>query len=52
MVFNNLEVWAYSNATCNNCCHRWVAVWPLGTEDLECPRCGSTDTEREDANEP
>lgn len=33
-------------AVCLDCDRRWYAVWPLGAEALECPRCGGVDTER------
>lgn len=34
-------------AICLECDKRWYAIWPLGADALECPRCGSVDTERE-----
>lgn len=24
---------------CAICTHKWAAVWPVGTEELECPHC-------------
>lgn len=45
---NEVEVYTHGTASCNQCEHQWVAVWPLGADDLECPRCESTDTEREE----
>jgi len=41
--------WCKGAAWCLDCHHEWVAVWPLGAESLECPACGSTDTDREQA---
>jgi hypothetical protein len=38
---------AHGPAACDDCGHRWVAVWPLGAEALECPKCHSTNTDRE-----
>lgn len=37
----------YGPAICEDCGHRWMAVWPLGAEALECPKCHSTNTDRE-----
>ena len=28
-------------AVCMNCRHTWAAVAPIGTEQLECPNCGT-----------
>ena len=28
------------NAQCIGCKHRWVAVAPVGTMELDCPECG------------
>ena len=28
-------------ASCLRCKHEWVAVAPVGTDDLQCPSCGS-----------
>ena len=39
--------WCDGTSWCLNCHHEWVAVWPLGAESLECPACGSTDTDRD-----
>jgi Zn finger protein HypA/HybF involved in hydrogenase expression len=41
--------WCDGTSWCLNCHHEWVAVWPLGAESLECPACGSTDTDRDQA---
>lgn len=41
--------WCDGTSWCLNCGHEWVAVWPLGAESLECPACGSTDTDRDQA---
>lgn len=34
-------------AQCNQCRNVWVAVWPLAADNLECPDCHSTDTDRD-----
>lgn len=34
-------------AECLTCEKQWYAVWPLGADALECPRCGGVDTVRE-----
>lgn len=39
--------WCTGNAECLTCGHEWLAVWPLGANDLECPNCGESDTVRE-----
>lgn len=44
------DLWCGGAAWCLDCHHEWVAVWPLGAESLECPACGSTDTDREQAD--
>lgn len=41
--------WCDGESWCLNCHHEWVAVWPLGAESLECPACGSMDTDRNQA---
>lgn len=33
-------------AECLDCKRAWVAVWPLGADNLECPNCHSTNTGR------
>ena len=38
--------WMAGLAECNECDNQWAAVWPLGAEGLECPRCGSANTDR------
>ncbi len=43
------DLWCNGAAWCLECRHEWVAGWPLGAESLECPACGSTDTDREQA---
>jgi hypothetical protein len=43
------DIWCHGKAECLNCGHEWTAVWPLAAESLECPRCGSTDTDRDQA---
>ena len=47
-----LGPWCNGAAWCLECRHEWVAVRPLGAESLECPACGSTDTDREQADPP
>jgi Zn finger protein HypA/HybF involved in hydrogenase expression len=39
--------WCHGMAECFDCDHAWTAVWPLGANALECPRCGSTNTDRD-----
>lgn len=34
------------HASCDECAHEWVAVWPMGADALECPNCGSHETDR------
>ena len=40
------EQWCCGRAECIDCFHEWVAVWPLGGKALECPECGSINTDR------
>lgn len=40
------EQYCAGPAECLACGREWVAVWPLGADALECPTCGSTDTDR------
>ena len=42
-----LGPWCNGAAWCLDCHREWIAVWPLGADSLECPSCGSTDTDRE-----
>jgi len=44
---DDIGPWCDGSSWCLNCHHEWVAVWPLGAESLECPACGSTDTDRD-----
>jgi rRNA maturation endonuclease Nob1 len=46
-VTDTFETFAAGPAECHACGWKWHAVWPLGAADLECKRCGSKDTERE-----
>lgn len=32
--------WDHGHARCPACGHHWIAVYPSGTDPLECPRCG------------
>lgn len=41
------DLWANGMAQCLTCGWQWAAAWPLDAGDLECMRCGSTDTVRE-----
>lgn len=41
-----IEQFCAGQAECLACGREWVAVWPLGADALECPSCGSTDTDR------
>jgi len=43
--------WTTAPAQCLSCGHKWVAVYPLGADDLECPKCNSTDTVRGEDDE-
>jgi len=38
------ELWTTDHAQCLQCHHEWQAVYALGTDALECPKCGSADT--------
>lgn len=38
--------WCAGIAECFDCQREWVAVWPLGADDLKCPSCHSTNTDR------
>lgn len=31
--------WLTAAVECPLCTHRWVAVWPVITTELECPNC-------------
>lgn len=42
------EQWCNGIAECLSCGHRWAAVWLLAAPALECKRCGSVDTIREE----
>lgn len=33
--------WGTAPMDCDHCGHAWVSVYPLGTRELECPRCGN-----------
>lgn len=33
--------WLSGNVQCAVCTHTWVAVRPVGTNNLECPHCGN-----------
>jgi hypothetical protein len=43
---NVLHTYTHGTAVCDDCGHTWVAVWPLGADELECPKCHSTNTDR------
>lgn len=43
----DIQQWAHGAVSCNDCGHRWIGVWKLGADALECPNCHSTDTERD-----
>ena len=32
--------WAVGNVTCEKCGYGWVAVRPVKTKRLKCPKCG------------
>lgn len=42
------EAWCHGPCECLDCGNKWVGVWPLGADDLECPNCFSNDTVREE----
>lgn len=44
--------WCAGKAECFDCGHEWTALWPLGSEALECPSCGSINTDRTEVKEP
>jgi hypothetical protein len=31
--------WNAASVECPICTHKWVAIWPVGTERIECPNC-------------
>lgn len=33
--------WQAAPVECPICTHQWVAVWPVITDELECPHCGN-----------
>lgn len=39
--------WVNGSARCLDCGKNWVAVYTLGSEFLECPNCGSRNTDRD-----
>lgn len=45
------DPWSHGLAHCDDCGHEWVAVWPLSADTLECPACGSTNTDRTQARD-
>lgn len=40
------EQWCHGGVDCIRCDRHWISVWPLGAAALECPYCGSFDTDR------
>lgn len=41
--------WVSGPVECSICTHEWIAVRPLGTDEVECPNCGNmTDSTIED----
>ncbi|MDD4225967.1 MAG: hypothetical protein PHU98_06225 [Mariniphaga sp.] len=38
-VGNSAEQYEASRVMCDICMHKWVAVRPVGTSNLECPNC-------------
>lgn len=40
-VANSLDPWCAGTRECPACGTTWVAVWPLGADNLECPACGA-----------
>ena len=43
---DGVEGWCHGRADCEQCGHEWVGVWPLDADNLQCPSCGSTETNR------
>jgi hypothetical protein len=35
------QLWHAASVECAICTHKWVAVWPVGTDKLECPNCSN-----------
>lgn len=33
--------WQTAYVECPLCTRRWIPVWPVGTEELECPTCSN-----------
>lgn len=48
---DNVLPWLHGLCECLACGDSWVGVWPLGADDLVCPRCNSKDTVREESEE-
>lgn len=46
-VHDDIVPWRYGPAQCLTCGQAWTAAWPIGADDLHCPKCDSTDTVRE-----
>lgn len=44
------DLWCHGIVECLTCGHKWIGVWPLGADELECPKCEGTDTVREAAD--
>jgi hypothetical protein len=41
-----VEAWVAAESCCDYCAYRWVAVYPVGCTQLECPSCGIMNTPR------
>jgi hypothetical protein len=41
-----IESFCHGTAECLECNHKWYAVWPLGANALECPKCNGVETDR------
>lgn len=35
------DEWVAERAGCPECGRRWIAVFPVGTDPLECPECSA-----------
>ena len=45
------EIWCVSSGECLDCGYEWTAVHPLAADNLQCPKCGSSDTVRFDVEQ-
>ena len=45
------DPWAIVEMGCELCTHEWIAVFPVRTEELECPNCEKVNAVWEDEDE-